>query len=423
MSSVNQISKNTPKYNKWRAVLAYTFRTAALLCSTGPLMQTFLSSIGFSGQQIYMHATLFQAVNVLTILLCARFADTKSVLLRAALIQLPGGLLFLGYLPLCLARDVSAAAYLWLLIISVLQSTVFALHTVCEYKVPYYIYHADAYGSVLAICGIISSVVSFGVGSVMSALSTRYSYPSLMIGAFLLSCLFLMIAGILQYFQKSLIPLTDQQHTAAEKKIPLISVFRHRAFSQLLIGNITRGFANGVTTVLAAAALGIGYDEVLTTAMVSVQSIAALLSCFLFSIISGHIRPRYAILGGSLCFAAFPFLLIPDKPILFLGVFAVLLFGRTLVDYAIPAALLYIVPVEIAGTYHAWRMILFNGGTMLATMAAGFLPLPVLFLAAMICQMITGFNYFFFNTKYGTACGSVPERQTNQSENEENQYE
>ena len=103
-------------------------------------------------------------------------------------------------------------------------------------------------------------------------------------------------------------------------------------------------------------------------------------------------------MGGCLCFAVFPLLLVPDKPILFLAVFAVLLFGKTLVDYAIPAALLYIVPVEIAGTYNAWRMILFNGATMLATIAAGFLPLPVLFAAALICQLITGFNYFFFNT-------------------------
>ena len=398
MVTTNRSSSKTEKRNALRAVLAYTFRTAALLCSTGPLMQTFLNSIGFSEQQIYMHATLFQALNVLTILLCSRFADTKKVLLRTALIQIPGAILFLGYLPLCLSRNVSAGSYVWLLVISVLQSAAFALHTVCEYKVPYYIYRADAYGSVLAICGIISSLVSFGVGSVMSALSIRYAYPTLMIGAFLLSCLFLLIAGALQFFQKSLIPLTDQSNAAAQKT-PLIAVFRHKAFSHLFIGNFTRGFASGVMTILAAAALSIGYDEVLTTAMVSAQSIASMLACFLFSIISRHVSPRYSILCGSLCFAAFPLLLVPRKPILFLAIFALLTFGRTLVDYAIPAALLYMVPVEIAGTYNAWRMILLNGGTMLATITASFLPLPVLFTIALICQLITGFNYFIFKNK------------------------
>ena len=84
---------------------------------------------------------------------------------------------------------------------------------------------------------------------------------------------------------------------------------------------------------------------------------------------------------------------------LFLAIFALLTFGRTLVDYAIPAALLYMVPVEIAGTYNAWRMILLNGGTMLATITASFLPLPALFTIALICQLITGFNYFIVKNK------------------------
>ncbi|MBQ7982779.1 MAG: MFS transporter, partial [Clostridia bacterium] len=296
------------------------------------------------------------------------------------------------------SHHVAAESYLWLLLISILQSAVFALHTVCEYKVPYYIYHAHEYGTVLAICGIISSLVSFGAGSIMSILSTRCSYTVLMAGAFLISCCFLLLAGTLQFFQKSLVPLTDTNAAAAKEKIPLKQVFRHRAFSCLFVGNITRGFANGTTTILAAAALSIGYDEVLTTSMVSVQSVASLLSCLLFSIISGHMHPHYVILGGSLCFLSFPILLVSDRPILFLCIYAVLLFGKTLVDYAIPAALLYMVPVEIAGTYNAWRMILFNGGTMLGTIAAGFLPLPILFGLALICQLITGINYFCFQT-------------------------
>jgi hypothetical protein len=58
-----------------------------------------------------------------------------------------------------------------------------------------------------------------------------------------------------------------------------------------------------------------------------------------------------------------------------------------------------VVPVEIAGTYNAWRMILLNGGTMLATITASFLPLPALFTIALICQLITGFNYFIFKNK------------------------
>lgn len=381
--------------NKIRSILAYTFRVAAMLCANGSLMQTFLNATGFSEQHIYIHASLFQAVNVLVILLCARFADRGNVLRRAAIVQIPAALLFLCYLPLCILKGASTAAYVWLLLVSLLQSVTLALHTICEYKTPYYIYRTEEYGMVISVCGILSSVVSFGVGALISFLTVRYSYNRIMLVAFGVSCVFLLLSGVLQYFQKSLLS-SDETYQKEEKteKIPLSVMFRHAAFSRLFVGNLTRGIANGATTILAAAALSIGYDETLTSAMVSVQSLATLAACALFAVVSKRIHPRYMILSGSLCFLTLPVLLCQNRPILYLVMYAVLLFGRTLVDYAVPAALLYAVPVEIAGTYNAWRMILHNGGTMLVTVIAGFIPLAALLWIALGCQLVSGVNFF-----------------------------
>ncbi|MBQ2278203.1 MAG: hypothetical protein II333_06490, partial [Clostridia bacterium] len=262
---------NHVRQNKIRAIVIYALRTAALLCASGSVMQTFLSITGFPEKYIYFHASLYQAVNVLTILFCARFADTGNVIRRSAIVQIPGALMFLFYLPLCMLNDVSTISYLWLLLISVLQSVTIALHTICEYKTPYYIYRIEEYGMVMSVCGILSSAVSFGVGALISFFSTRYSYNGIMLIAFCVSCLFMLLAGILQYFQKSLLPPDESSETKQEApKIPLLTMFRHDAFSKLLVGNLTRGFANGTTTILAAAALSIGYDETLTSAMVSV---------------------------------------------------------------------------------------------------------------------------------------------------------
>ena len=393
----NNASTKTISDNKLRAILAYALRTAALLCSNGSLIQTFLSAIGFPEQYIYIHASLYQAANVLTILLCARFADTRHVLRRTAMVQIPGALLFLCYLPFCITKNVPSAAYFWLIGIGVLQSVTMALHTVCEYKTPYYIYKPEEYGSVLAVCGILSSVISFGVGALMRLGSSRYPYPQLMGYAFAVSFFFLLMAAVLQFFQKSLIPLDGtadtEQKEQKQEKIPLTVMFRHEAFSHLFAGNLLRGIANGLTTVLAASALSLGYDETLTTAMVSVQSLAALAGCALFAFLSRRIPSRYAIFGGSICFLALPLMLIRDTPMLFLVLYAVLMFGRTLIDYAVPSALLYAVPVEIAGTYNAWRMILHNAGTLLATTLAGFLPLPVMVGITVVCQLLSGWNF------------------------------
>ena len=124
--------------NKVLAIVSSVLRTLCVLCATGTLFQTFLSSVGFSEKQIYLNATLVQAVNVGTILLFSHFADGKRPHLRSALVQIPNGLLFLAYLPFCLGQG--ASSFLLLTAVSLLQSVCTALNTVCEYKLPYLLY-------------------------------------------------------------------------------------------------------------------------------------------------------------------------------------------------------------------------------------------------------------------------------------------
>ena len=98
-------------------------------------------------------------------------------------------------------------------------------------------------------------------------------------------------SAVLQFFQKSLITgAAGPDAQKKQEKLPLMNTFRHEAFSRLFVGNLTRGFANGTTTILAAAALSIGYDETLTSAMVSVSSVATLAACALFAVLAGIAR-------------------------------------------------------------------------------------------------------------------------------------
>ena len=66
-------------HNKSFFIIAMGLRTVALLCVTGPIMQTFLASIGFSSQWIYIHTSIVQIINVMTISLCSTWADQGSV--------------------------------------------------------------------------------------------------------------------------------------------------------------------------------------------------------------------------------------------------------------------------------------------------------------------------------------------------------
>jgi hypothetical protein len=70
-----------------------------------------------------------------------------------------------------------------------------ALNTVCEYKFPYLLYRANDYSALQAISGVLSAAVTFFVGEVLHYLSQTVSFSRLMLFTFLLSAVFMALAG------------------------------------------------------------------------------------------------------------------------------------------------------------------------------------------------------------------------------------
>lgn len=378
--------------NKLRAIFALALRTAALLAATGPIMQTFLASLGFSSRFIYINTTIVQIANILTSFLCAQWADRGSVIKRSAVCEIPHAILYLLYIPLCLWKSASLASFLLLTLICLLQSVCIALYTVCEYKLPYYIYGPKDYGTVLAISGIVSSLISLGAGIVIARLAAMMDYSLLMLGACIVSFGMMGLSALLHVLQK---PIAQPSLTATTqtKDQNLLSILKQPVFFRMIPANLFRGFGYGTTTIMAGIALDLGYGQGISTALVSVQSAAMLLGCGLFAISTRYLSPRVVTLLGSALFALLPLMLIPS-PVLFLLLFSLVFFGRTLVDYATPSLLRLVVPVELAGPYNAWRMILHFTGTILATSVAALIPVWLLLLLTMAAQLLSGLSYF-----------------------------
>jgi MFS family permease len=378
--------------NKIKAIIAYTARTVALICATGTLMQTFLASLGFESSQIYMHSTLLQAANVLTIILASNWANNGSPIKRSAFTTIPIGLLFLCYIPIAIANQATPTSYALLIVIGVVQQIAYGFFTVCEYKTPYYIYKADEYGMMLSICGIISSVFSLLMGYVIAYLTARFPFVEIMKFAFAISAVLMVIAFVAIYFEKSLRIEEKTEDSSAPKEKIRVNLMKTPVFTGLIHANLLRGFATGVISVLAAVALDLGHNEALTASMVSAQSLASLAACAFFALVSKKISERALVLGGSLLVGLIPLLLI-DSSSLFLTVYTVIIVGRTLIDYGVPSMLLKVVPVEIAGPYHAWRMVLQNAGVLIATTLAAITPIPYLLAAAAVCQLVSGLSF------------------------------
>lgn len=376
--------------NEAITVLGCALRIVGMLCATGPIMQAFLASLGFPSRFLYIHSTLTQAANLLTIFLFSRWADRGSIVKRSALIQVPYALLYLCYIPLCLWQSPSMGSFIALTGICLLQSVFLALYTVCEYKLPYFCYPPEETGPVTAVCGIVGSLLSLGSGVVISWLSGFMSYPRLMLIACCFSLVVFLINIVITLLLKPMPDVAPVQLT--KKRMPLKTVLQHPIFYKLISANLLRGFSFGTTTVMAAVALDLGFGEGTLTALVSFQSAATLIGCTVYGVISRFIASRKLIFFGSLCFLAVPVMLFAGQW-LFFAVFTVMMLGRTIVDYAVPTALRFVVPVEIAGPYNALRMLLHNGGTLLATTLAAFLPVSWLLILTTTLQLISGLRY------------------------------
>ena len=381
-------------HNKSFFIIAMAFRTVALLCVTGPIMQTFLASIGFSSQWIYIHTSIVQAVNILTISLCSTWADRGSVIRRTAFVELPYALLYLLYIPLCIWKSPSLLSFCMLTGICLLQSVCIALWTICEYKLPYYIFTPKEYGTMLSVGGIVGGLISLGTGVIITRLSGLLSYATLMLAACVTSLVLMLACTALHLGLKPIADAPKSAPGSKEKKINQLEVFRYPIFRKMIPANLMRGFGYGTTTIFAAIALDLGFDTGVATALVSAQSVAALIGCSLVGVSLSFAAPRFVTLAGSLTFALIPLMLIPNKYV-FLAVFALVYLGRTLVDYSVPALLRAAIPVQIAGPYNAWRMLLHNGGTLLATTIAAFIPVTWLLILTVVFQLFSGLHYFF----------------------------
>ena len=386
---------NTARKNKIFYLTASALRSASLLCASGTFMQTLIGVLGLPSRLNYIHSTLLQIVSVLTTVLCSKWADRGNVMKRMMLVQLPYSLLFLFYLPVCVLSDAPLGIFVLLLTVGILQTITIALSTVCEYKQQYFVFEPDDYAPVMAASGIISGVVAMGFSSLVSGLTSFFDYKKIMLVAFIVSAIFAMASGFLYSLQKPLIDMDRIQKKKDDKKIKLEQVFKHPAFYKLIVANLCRGFATGTMGVLAIVAFDIGFDQSVSTMMVPLSSAAMFAGYAIYWVISFHVPQRVQTFLGSLLFLLMPLLLIRNKMVFFV-VYTVIILGRNIVDISIPAALLRIVPAQIAGPYNAWRMILNNVGSLIATSVASIISPALLFTIAIISQLIVGVSFFRF---------------------------
>ena len=380
--------------NAIRTITAGAARAVAVLCSTGTIMQIFLLNLGFSNDWIYIHTTIVTAANVITIFLGSQWANSGNLIKRTVIVEIPQAILYLCYIPLCIWKSASLASFIMLTGICLLQSVTVALFTVCNYKLPYYMYKPSEYGGVLSTSGFVASCLALCTGLVISWLRTFLSYSQLMLYACIGSAVLIFVSALLHWQYKPIVPL-DSKPAPTEKMptIPIGTLLRYPLFTRLIPANFFRGFSYGTVSIMAAIALELGLGESVSLSLVSVQAAATIIGCLGFTFFSSKLSLRSTILVCTLAYLPLPFILTKSTSVFYFA-FAAVILGRTFIEYAVPSLMRYVVPADIAGPFNGWRMLLHNAGHMSATAIAVFIPLEWLLIVTTVLQIVAGICYY-----------------------------
>lgn len=376
------------------------FLAAARLFFAGTIIQTFLASFGVSSQLIGVHTTLLSVADIVTTMLFSDIADKGSHIKRTVMI-LGGGMAitFFPMLILCLISGITAkVAFGISLAVGLIQASLLALWNIYSYKMPYLSFDISYYGLCCSWETVTGSLASIGTGILLAWFIKRADYSKVMFFGFLFAVVSYLITVVLN----KMLRLEGDTVKNEKKKISpfsaITTLLKVPVFSRLMLPSFLRGLATGVLTMAAVIAMKMGFDASDTSLMVTVSSVSSILGAAFFSFLSRKFDPRDLCLIGSIAVAVFPVIGLGGKE-LFFAVYFIIMFGKIVVDLSVPTMLYRYISYEIAGEYHAWRLMLSTAGTAVATLLTGFFTesVPAVWIAVVagLLQLASGLLYRF----------------------------
>ena len=370
------------------------------MLSTSAVIQIFMSNSGIDTKTIGIYTSITHIVSVLINLFAAKYIDAiknikKIIGIFFALI----GACMIGFIIPSVVSDpelrLTLAKYI-MLPRGILQYIFISIYSIMSYKLPYKIMDISHYGTIAGISGLISYAASFIVSLVLNNMINTYGYFTTMPYAFLLGAIFAVLAGLVTLTLKenndAVIPVKQNEGILKTSlkmiKTPMFSIF--------IIPNLFRGFGMGVLSMLAVAAIKLGYSDTATGSIVTVTTIASVLGVLAYLGCKKIIGDRISIVVGTVLMAGIIFME-GSSEIMMPIICLIALTGRVIIDYAVPSRIYQIIDPETAGMYHAWRLLITSLGTSIATALAGTMiqnnKITLLFTIAVILQLISGMFY------------------------------
>ena len=352
---------------KKHCLLSSLYGVGYMFCS-GAIMQTFLLSIGFSEENVYLLNSLMQAAQV--VMMCVMTfvsGKIKRVKLFSSISYLSLVVLAVVFLLGAINPGIMGNAYvIAVFIASGISYTGVGLYSIIMYCLPYYTINMKDYGKMTGISVALSGAVSFVISFIHSFVVSKIDYAFAMIWFFILTIACLVLCF---FVCSSLREIEGGAQAPKTTKADMIAVFKNKDTYILLLPNFARGLAAGIMSVIAVIGISRGLLTEQTSSYVNIIMQITMFAANIFYVNAyKKISTTTLLLVSGIGVAAFIPFCLGGGSVLFLVMFLFAYFFRMICDTAIPVVITEIIPPSQIGAYTSIRMLVFTGAQAVATL-------------------------------------------------------
>ncbi|MBQ7097286.1 MAG: MFS transporter [Clostridia bacterium] len=382
--------------NRMKFFLRTIFGTVVSTVIAGSVLQTFMLEKNISEDSVGLYFSIMQAVQILTMLLLSKQADKMKNIIG------PSGVVYLLFAPFILVLTGLCffdfgGVLLLIMVFGLVANFSLGLSNILTYKLPYHIMDMKYYGSWTGVAGVLSGVMTLLFSVLLTFLQKKFEYITTMRYIYIATLVATCLAAAVTFSFKKV-----ENNIKISGDNEKISLLKYKRFLWLIAPNLMRGFCSG----MIAMTVTIGYfsdllDNFSASVLLIVAQIAVIVGCLLFTCFAG--REKIMLLIGSAgVLVLLPCMVMKDTT-MFLLMYGIVFVLITIIDNAVPVAVVRLIDYEVAGQYNGGRMLLHTVGTFFASLLCGTLlktigPTATLAVAG-ISQFVSGVWYFWYLRK------------------------
>ena len=373
--------------------------SVVLLFTSGGVVQTFFSFVGFSVKQIGIYLTMVNVVQVLVMLFGVFWADhinkVKSLL---AWFSLSPIFMCVALLALCFFSGFNLKlAFFMVLAVSAANNMFVGLKGMISYRLPYYIMNIENYEKVENIKGIIGGIISIGIVLIISAVANQLPYNVPMCGGLALSIV--LCAG--SCYATFTMKFTGKSQPVSKFKFKFKSLVK-REFTFFYLPNLARGLASGLFGMMTVVYLHDISDNSAAASLVTVVvSLSAVFGSVIYRAIGNKIKTKSVyLLASALLTIMLPATVLLKNPVVFFIAFSFCGMGYGIIAVSASVYAMEIVDSMYIGSFSAMRLIMIAIGQAIGSYLVGAMlgnTATVLILSLFgMCQLLSGILYYAY---------------------------